>query len=168
MPKRTLAVLAMAAFGALALPFGLPTIAHATGPAYDSLNIRPLPLEQPGMLSPTGDNTVTVCVQPTSAGVSVVGAQVFLSIDSGLFTAPAAAGGTATADGTPLTGTPQSFTVTSNTCNWANQEGGGTLSDAIPVTYTGPAPTVPVNGSAETKPSNFTPGRWEIRLPASW
>jgi hypothetical protein len=146
MPKRTLAVLAAAAFGALALPFGLPTIAHATGPAYDSLNVRPLPLEQPGMLMPTGDNTVTVCVQPTSAGSPVVGAEVFLSIDSGLFTAPAAAGGTATADGTPLTGTPQSFTVTSNTCNWANQEGGGTLSDAIPVTYTGPAPTVPVNG----------------------
>ena len=146
MPKRTLAVLAVAAFGALALPFGLPTIARAVGPTYDTLNIRPLPLEQPGQLSPTGTNTVTVCVQPTSGGSVVVGADVFLSIDSGLFTAPPAAGGTAIANATPLTGTPQSFTVTANTCNWSNQGGSGTLPDAIPVTYTGPAPTVPVNG----------------------
>jgi hypothetical protein len=43
MPKRTLAVLAVAAFGALALPFGLPTIAHATGPAYNDLVFAPLP-----------------------------------------------------------------------------------------------------------------------------
>jgi hypothetical protein len=147
MPKRTLAVFAAAAFGALALPFGLPTIAHATGPSYNSISIKPLPLEQPGMLSPTGTNTVTACVQPLSDLHVVPGATVYLSIDAGLFTAPVEPGGSAIANGsTTLTATPQPIVVPTNTCDWSNIEGSGSLIDAIPVTYTGPTPTVPVNG----------------------
>jgi hypothetical protein len=112
MPKRTLAILAAVAFGALALPFGLPTIAHATGPTYASLSIKPLPLEQPGTLSPTGTNTSSICVQPLTSQLKVVpGATVFLSIASGLFTAPPGPGGSATAEGTALTATAQSFIV---------------------------------------------------------
>ncbi len=146
MPKRTLVVLAMAAFGALALPFGLPTIAKASGTPYDTISIKPLPLEQPGTLTATGPgNTATACVQPLAGGHPVVGAVVYLSIDPGLFTAPPAAGGSATADGTPLTTTPATFTTTSNTCNWSNKEGSGSLMDAIQIVYTGPNP-VPVNG----------------------
>ena len=146
MPKRTLVVLAMAAFGALALPFGLPTIAKASGTPYDTISIKPLPLEQPGTLTATGPgNTATACVQPLAGGHPVVGAVVFLSIDPGLFTAPPAAGGSASADGTPLTTTPQQFTTTENTCTWTNNEGTGNLMDAIQVVYTGPNP-IPVNG----------------------
>src|SRR5580658_1027192 len=121
MPKRTLAVFAAAAFGALALPFGLPTIAHATGPSYNSISIKPLPLEQPGMLSPTGTNTVTACVQPLSDLHVVPGATVYLSIDAGLFTAPVEPGGSAIANGsTTLTATPQPIVVPTNTCDWSN------------------------------------------------
>ncbi len=146
MPKRTLVVLAMAAFGAMALPFGLPTIAHASGTAYDSIAIKPLPLEQPGTLTAVGPgNTATACVQPLAGGHPVVGAIIFMSIDPGLFTAPVAAGGSATANGTLLTPTPQQITTTSNTCTWSNNEGTGTLTDAIEVDYTGPNPK-PVNG----------------------
>src|SRR5580658_8340731 len=148
MPKRTLAVFAAAAFGALALPFGLPTIAHATGPSYTTLVLSPLPIAQPGTLSPTGTNTVQLCVQPQSGTVHAIpGAQVYLSIISGLFTAPPAAGGSAVVGTTPLTATPTQFTVAS-TCSYTNANGSGTLlneDDAVPITYTGPS-SVEVNG----------------------
>ena len=157
--KRTLTVLAVAAFAGAALPFGLPNTAAAAPlvVSYDTISMKPLPLEQPGGLSPSGTNTVTACVQPLSAGHVVAGAIVFLSIDAGLFTAPTANGGSATAEGTALTATPQQFTVQAS-CTFANIEGGGTLMDAVPVTYTGPNP-VPVNGrdviAAESDASSF-------------
>src|ERR1035438_9805329 len=79
MPKRTLGVLGVAAFAGLALPFGMPQSAAATGPAYNSIFIKPVPLEQPGTLSPTGTNTVTACVRPlSSTGTPVPGASVLL------------------------------------------------------------------------------------------
>jgi hypothetical protein len=164
MPKRTLAVIAAAAFGALALPFGLPTIAHATGPTYNGILISPLPIEQPGALNPANPstNTVTLCVQPQENGVKVaVGATVFLSIDSGLFTAPPAAGGGAVVGSTPLTLAPQSFTTVAN-CTFANPGGNdGSLTDALQITYTGPNP-VPVNGrdviSAASAAADITSG----------
>ncbi len=38
MPKRTLAVLGMAAFAGLALPFGVPQVAQATFDRFDQLD----------------------------------------------------------------------------------------------------------------------------------
>jgi len=149
MPKRTLAILAAAAFGALALPFGLPTIAAASGPTYTNLVLSPLPIAQPGTLNPSSPstNTVLLCVQPQTNNVHVgAGAQVFLSIDSGLFTSPVRPGGSAVVGSTTLTATPAVFTVAAN-CTYDNADGSGTSTemDAVPVTYTGPNP-VPVNG----------------------
>src|ERR1700722_12684334 len=141
MPKRTLGVLGVVAFAALALPFGMPTVTHASSSvgAYDSISIKPLPLEQPGTI---GTSTVTACVQPLASGVPVPGASVLLSIDNGLFTAPpTTATGTASVGTTPLTATPVSFTVQA-TCNYVNAEMSGHLSDAVPVSYTGPTTTV--------------------------
>ena len=147
MHKRTLAVLALAAAAGVLFPFGLPKAAAATGPTYDSVSIKPLPLEQAGTLSPGGTNTVTACVQPLSGGHVVPGATVFLSLISGLFTAPPATGGTATAGAsvTTLSASPTPIVVQPS-CTYSNQEGSGTLLDAVQVNYTGPAPTVPVNG----------------------
>jgi hypothetical protein len=149
MPKRTLAILAAAAFGALAVPFGLPTIAAAAGATYTNLVLSPLPIAQPGSLNPANPstNTVLLCVQPQANNVHVgPTAQVFLSIDSGLFTAPPEAGGSAVSGSTTLTATPTLFTV-SATCTYDNANGVGTSTemDAVPVTYTGPNP-VPLNG----------------------
>ena len=160
MPKRTLAVLAVVAFGALAVPFGLPTIAQAVGPTYTSISIKPLPLEQPGTLNPTGTNTVTACVQPLNAGKVVAGASVFLSIDNGLFTAPpTTTTGTASAGATALTATPTAFTVLGS-CSYANAESSGTLLDAVQVTYSGPNPIL-VHGrdviAAESNATSFDP-----------
>jgi hypothetical protein len=159
MPKRTLAVLVAAAFGALALPFGMPSIAHAAG-TYTSISIKPLPLEQPGTLNPSGTNSVTACVQPLNAGKVVAGASVFLSIDNGLFTAPhTTTTGTAFVGATQLTATPTSFVVQA-TCTWVNNEGTGPLMDAIPVTYTGPNPIL-VHGrdviAAQSNTTSFDP-----------
>ena len=141
MPKRTLGVLGVAAFAGLALPFGMPQSAAATGPAYNSIFIKPVPLEQPGTLSPTGTNTVTACVRPlSSTGTPVPGASVLLSIDNGLFTAPpTTTTGTAFVGSTQLTATPTAFTVQAS-CSYANLETSGTLTDAVPITYTGPNP----------------------------
>jgi hypothetical protein len=146
MPKRTLAVLAVAAFGALALPFGLPTIAHATGPAYNDLVFAPLPIEVAGTL--VEGTSVTICVQPQENGVHLTSAaSVYLSINSGQFTAPPAPGGSAAAGPTltPLTVNPALFT-TQATCSFSNSQGSGTAPWAVPVTYTAPSPTIPVNG----------------------
>jgi hypothetical protein len=143
MHKRALAVFGVVAFAGLALPFGLPTGVAASGPTYTNLVFAPLPIEQPGTL-PLG-GTVTMCVQPQTGGMHVaLGATVFLSIDSGLFTAPPAAGGSATSGGTPLTSTPTAFTTIAS-CSFANAEQSGTVMDAVPITYTGPNP-VPING----------------------
>src|ERR1035437_8004207 len=124
MPKRTLAVLAVAAFGALAVPFGLPTIAHATGPTYNNLVFEPLPIEVAGTLS--AGNSVTLCVQPLENGVHLTSAaSVYLSINAGQFTAPAAAGGSMTVGATPLTVNPALF-VTQAICSFLNSQGSGT------------------------------------------
>jgi nitrite reductase/ring-hydroxylating ferredoxin subunit len=155
MHKRALAVLAVAAFAGAVLQFGLPTVVAATGPTYTTIAIKPLPIEQPGTLAAGG--TVTMCVQPLNGGAVVPGAVVFLSIDSGLFTTPTTAGGSATAQGTALTATPATFTVQA-TCTWANAEANGTLNDAVPVTYTAPNPAL-VHGrdviAAESNNSSF-------------
>jgi hypothetical protein len=140
MQKRTLAVLAMVLFAGAALPFGLPKSVAASGPTYDSISIKPLPLELAGTLNPSGLNTVTACVQPLSNKALVPGASVLLSIDNGLFTAPpTTTTGTAFVGATQLTATPVAFTV-SPTCTYANGETSGTLQDAVQVTYTGPNP----------------------------
>lgn len=141
MPKRTLGVLGVVAFAALALPFGMPTMTHASSSvaAYDSISVKPLPLEQPGTI---GTTTVTACVQPLASGAPVPGASVLLSIDNGLFTAPpTTATGTASVGATALTATPVSFPVQA-TCNYMNAETSGHLSDAVQVSYTGPTATL--------------------------
>ena len=147
MHKRTLAVLALAAAAGALFPFGLPKAAAATGPTYDSVSIKPLPTRAGWHAQPGGTNTVTACVQPLSGGHVVPGATVFLSLNSGLFTAPSATGGTATAGAsvTTLSASPTPIVVQPS-CTYSNQEGSGTLLDAVQVNYTGPAPTVPVNG----------------------
>jgi hypothetical protein len=140
--KRTLTVLAVAAFAGAALPFGLPnTAAAAPLVAIGSLTFVPLPIEVAGTL-PAG-NSVTFCVQAQAGGVHTPG-NVFLSINSGQFTAPPAPGGSAKVSGTPLTVNPASF-ATSPTCTWSNAEGTNTVADAVPVVYTAPL-TIPVNG----------------------
>jgi hypothetical protein len=141
MKRRTIGVV-LALVAAAAVPLGLPHSASAA--SFDSLNIKPLPIEQPGTLSPTGTNTVTMCVQPLLAGhVVAVGTMVYLSIDAGLFST--GTGGSATAEGTPLTLTPVQF-PTQASCTYSNIEvPTTTLADAIPITYTGPNP-VPVAG----------------------
>jgi hypothetical protein len=153
MPKRTLAVLAVAAFGALAVPIGLPRSAAAAGPAYSSIAIKPLPIAQAGSLTTPGTN-VTLCVQPLDSSLHpVLGAVVFLSIDSGLFS-PTPPGGSATVGATTLTNTPVSFTTTSASCTNSS----GTFGDALTVTYTSPNPAQ-VKGrdviAAESDASSF-------------
>jgi hypothetical protein len=156
MHKRTVGVLAVAAAAGAVLPFGLPQVAHAAA-SYTSLAVRPLPIEQPGTLSAGG--TVTMCVQPLDAtGHPVPGASVFLSIDSGLFTGPPhVTGGSAAVGTTPLSATPTSFPVQAS-CSYANLESSGTLTDAVPITYTGPSPKL-VHGrdviAAESDASSF-------------
>jgi hypothetical protein len=142
MQKRMVAVLAVAAFAGAALPFGLPTGAAAAPLAtIDTLTFVPLPIETAGTL-PAG-NSVTFCVQAQAAGAHTPG-NVFLSINSGQFTAPPAPGGGATVGGVALTVNPASF-ATSATCAWTNAEGSGTVMDAVQVVYTAPG-TIPVNG----------------------
>jgi|HubBroStandDraft_6_1064221.scaffolds.fasta_scaffold00093_46 hypothetical protein len=143
MSKRTFAALGVAVFAGLALPFGLPNLAHASSSLATtaSMSFMPFPIAQPGTL--TGSTTVTICVQPRdSTGKPVgVGATVWLSFFPGLFTAPPATGGTAMEAGTvPLNSTPTSYlTVASCTSQ------GSPFPDAVPVTYTAPA-TIPPHG----------------------
>jgi hypothetical protein len=123
---------------------GLPAAVSALAP-YNQLVISPLPIEQPGTLSPTGVNTVTLCVQPQENGVRITaGATVYLSINSGLFTTPPAPGGSAVVGSTALTAVPGAFT-TVGSCSFQNIEDSGTVLDAVPITYTGPDP-VPTSG----------------------
>jgi hypothetical protein len=94
--KRTLAVLAVAAAAGAVFPFGLPKGAAAAPlvVSYDTVVISPLPIEQPGSLSPTGVNTVNLCVQPRDGStLQPAGTVVYLDIASGLFTSPSAPGG---------------------------------------------------------------------------
>jgi hypothetical protein len=141
MPRRTLAVLGVAAFGALALPFGLPQTAQASG-TIASISLMPFPIAQAGTL--VAGQTVDLCIQPRNSANQPMGPgqPVFLSFYSGLFTAPPAPGGTATVNGTPLTTTPTSYNTVAS-CTWT----GGTApsADAIPVVYTAPA-TLPAHG----------------------
>jgi hypothetical protein len=145
MNRRTISGVVLALVAAAAIPLGLPrSVSAAPGVVtFDSINIKPLPIEQPGTLNPTGTNTVTMCVQPLSAGhVVAVGTMVDLSIDAGLFnTVHPGVGGSAevTSTSTALTSTPTAFQTVAS-CSYANQEVNGTLTDAIPVTYTGPNP----------------------------
>src|SRR5580692_8931942 len=140
MPRRTLAVLGVAAFGALALPFGLPQTAQASG-TIASISLMPFPIAQAGTL--IAGQTVDLCIQPRNSANQPMGPgqPVFLSFYSGLFTAPPAPGGTATVNGTPLTTTPTSYNTVAS-CTWT----GGTApsADAIPVVYTAPA-TLPAH-----------------------
>ncbi len=149
MPKRTLAILAAAAFGALAVPFGLPTIAAAAGATYTNLVLSPLPIAQPGSLNPANPstNTVLLCVQPQANDVHV-GPTPKCSSASILASSPLrpkqedlrSSGSTA------LTATPTLFTVSSNLhVRQRKRSGTSTEMDAVPVTYTGPNP-VPLNG----------------------
>lgn len=143
MPKRTLAVLGVAAFAALAVPFGLPTVTHASTStaSFASITLSPLPLAQPGTLS--SPTTIKICVQPrnSSGGPVAVGVTVYLSFYSGLFTSPPVSTSTATVGATPLTPTPQAFTTVAS-CSFT----GGTSADAISVTYTSPSAPVPPHG----------------------
>jgi hypothetical protein len=141
MPKRTLAILAAAAFGALALPFGLPTIAAQASGTIASISLMPFPIAQAGTLA--ASQTVNMCIQPrnSSGDTMGVGQAVFLSFYSGLFTAPPAPGGTAAVGVTALTTTPASF-LTVASCT---SQGGTVSADSIPVVYTAPA-TIPAHG----------------------
>jgi hypothetical protein len=145
MQKRFVAVFAVAAAAGVLFPFGLPKSVDAVGPSYTSLSLAPLPIEQPGTLNPSGTNTVQMCAQPMNGTTKVPGATIFLSINAGLFTAPEANGGSATAEGTGLTVNPAPFVVQA-TCTFSNNETPPTtIDDAVPITYTGPNP-VPING----------------------
>jgi hypothetical protein len=149
MSRRTILGAALALIAAAAIPLGLPRVVSAAPGVvtYNQILIDPQPIEQPGTLSPSGTNTVTMCIQPRENGKAVAAnTPVNLSIQAGLFTSPAAAGGSAevTSTSTALTATPTPFN-TQATCNYANLESSGSLPDAVPVTYTGPNP-VPING----------------------
>lgn len=144
MPKRTFAALGVAAFAGLALPFGLPTMAHASSSlaSIAKISFIPFPIAQPGTL--TGSTAVTICVQPRdSTGKPIgIGVPVYLSFFSGLFTAPPVPGGTAMEAGTvALNTTPTSY-LTVASCT---SQGGTVSADAVPVTYTAPA-TIPPHG----------------------
>lgn len=141
MPKRTLAVLGVAAFAGLAVPFGLPQVAHAAG-TYTQIAMMPFPIAQAGSLS--ANTTVNVCVQPRdAAGHPVgVGASVWLSFYSGLFTSPLSQTSTAFVGTTALNTTAQQF-LTVASCT---SQGGVVSSDAIAVVYTTPTPTIPPHG----------------------
>jgi hypothetical protein len=141
MQKRTLTVLAIAAFAGAALPFGLPNSAAAAPlVSYDKIVMSPLPIAQPGTL--VGSQSVTMCVQPQLGGQKVdPGQTVWLSIDAGLFTNPHVSGGSAIADGMTLSTTPQMF-ITQASCTF---QGGGIAMNSVPVTYTAPA-SIPAAG----------------------
>jgi hypothetical protein len=143
MPKRSLAVLAVGAFAAVVLPFGLPTVTHAsTTAAFSSITIAPLPIAQPGTL--TSPTPVQMCVQPKNAsgGIVGVGVTVYLSFYSGLFTSPPVSTSTAKVGTTSLTTTPQAFTTTAS----CTPSGGNPIMDAISVAYTSPTTPVPPHG----------------------
>jgi hypothetical protein len=143
MPKRTLAVLGVAAFAGLALPLGLPQMAQASG-TIASISLMPFPIAPAGTL--VGSQTVNMCIQPrdSSGGMMGVGQPVFLSFYPGLFTAPPAPGGTAKVLGAAgnLTTTPTSF----NTIATCTSQGGTVSPDSIAVTYTAPANPIPAHG----------------------
>jgi hypothetical protein len=148
MNRRTISGVVLALVAAAALPLGLPrSVSAAPGVvSFNAISIKPLPIEQPGNLNPTGTNTATMCVQPLSGGHTVlVGTLVFLSIDAGLFASSAPTGDTAIVGATALTSTPAQF-PTQASCSFANLESSGTLTNAIPITYTGPSAPVPIAG----------------------
>jgi len=148
MNRRTIGGVVLALVAAAAVPLGLPRSVSASSgvAAFDSISMKPLPIEQAGNLNPTGTNTATMCVQPLSGGHTVaVGTMVYLSIDAGLFASSAPTGDTATVGATALTSTPTQF-PTQASCSFANLESSGTLTDAIPITYTGPSAPVPTAG----------------------
>jgi len=168
MTRRTIVGAALALIAAAAIPLGLPRPVSASplvAIAYNQLLIDPQPIEQPGTLSPTGTNTVTMCIQPRENGKPVaVGATVYLAIDSGLFTSPVKPGGSAVVGTTAVPVTPlppQAFTTVAS-CSFANKESSGSLPNSVPVTYTGPNP-VPVNGRdvivAADAPGDVTSGQ---------
>src|SRR5579862_6687945 len=142
MPKRTLAVLSVAAFAGLALPFGLPQVAQASSIA--SISYMPFPIAQPGTLAP--DTTIDVCIQPRNSSNQPIGTgvTVYLSFYSGLFTAPVAPGGTARVAGasSDLNTTPTAYNTTASCVD----QNGTTSIDSIAVTYTSPAAPVPPHG----------------------
>lgn len=149
MTRRTIVGATLALIAAAAIPLGLPHMASAAAPSvvgYNALNVKPLPIEQPGTLNPTGTNTVTMCVQPLNGTKVVpVGTTVDLSIDVGLFnTVNPGVGGSAevTSTSTALTSTPTAFQTVAS-CSYQNLEmtSPATVSDAIPITYTGPSTT---------------------------
>lgn len=140
MQKRTLTVLAIAAFAGAALPFGLPQAAEASV-SYDSLVFTTFPIATAGTL--VQGTVVSFCVQPKTGGrtgTSVAGS-MFLAIDSGLFTPGGAPGGSAAVGTTPLTASGQSF-ATSSTCT---DSAGATFPNGVLVSYTAPNP-VPAFG----------------------
>jgi hypothetical protein len=139
MCKRTLAVLGVAAFAGLALPFGLPQMAQAAGPIA-SISVMPFPIAQPGTLA--ASTTIQMCVQPRDSSNHPIGigAPVWLSFYSGLFTAPPAPGGTANAGGALNTTPVLRTTVASCT------QGVTTSIDSVAVTYTAPATPIPAHG----------------------
>ena len=142
MPKRTLAVLGVAAFAGLALPFGLPQMAQAAGPIA-SISLMPFPIAQPGTLN-TPATSVNICVQPRNSSNQPVGVgtPVWLSFFPGVFTAPTVKTSTAFAGATQLTATPASF-LTVASCTSQN----GTISaDSVAVTYTSPTSPIPAHG----------------------
>jgi hypothetical protein len=145
MNRRTIVGVGMALIAAAAIPLGLPkaTSAAPLTVIYNALNVKPLPIDQPGNLNPTGTNTATMCVQPLNGTHTVaVGTMVELSIDVGLFnTVNPGIGGSAevTSTSVALTGTPAPFDTVAS-CTYQNQgmTSPVTLMDAIPITYTGP------------------------------
>jgi hypothetical protein len=166
MSRRTLAVLGVAAFAGLALPLGLPQMAQASG-TIASISLMPFPIAQPGTLG--ASTTVDMCVQPRNSSNQPigVGVTVYLSFYSGLFTAPAAPGGTASAGSTALTTTPAPFTTVSS-CT----QGSTTSADSIAVTYTSPAVPVPAHGrdvliAADSPTDSGTTGACPASVPCT-
>ena len=132
MTRRTIVGATLALIAAAAIPLGLPRVASAAG--FDSIVFSPGPIAQAGALS-TPSTVVDICVQPESGGAHVPGT-VWLSIDSGKFTSPTSAGGTAMVGATALTSTPQSF-ATAATCSFTGPV--GTAKDGVQVIYTSPS-----------------------------
>jgi hypothetical protein len=141
MPRRTLAVLGVAAFAGLVLPFGLPQMAQASG-TIASISMMPNPIAQPGTLGPSA--TIQMCIQPrNSSNLPIgIGVPVWLSFYSGLFTAPTVQTSTAFVGATALTTTPAPF-MTAASCTNQN---GTTSADSIAVTYTSPTAPIPAHG----------------------
>jgi hypothetical protein len=140
MTRRMIVGIGLALVAAAAIPLGLPRTVAASG--YDTLVFSPNPIAQAGTLA--NSSVIDICVQPESGGVHVAGT-VWLSIDSGKFTEPASAGGSATVGsptGPALTNTPTSYT-TAATCSFTGDV--GTTKDGILIVYTSP-PTTHTNG----------------------